>query len=72
MTPELRIETADQAYTVPSRSTLAQTLASVERFLLLEALARSKSKAAAARELGICREAIYSKMRRLGIKVGPR
>ncbi len=73
MIPRLRIETGDSLYEVPSHSTLAETLASVERFLVLRALHRSKGrKADAARELGICREAIYSKMRRLDIPVDSR
>jgi len=45
---------------------LASTLARVEFAVLQDRLRRYPSKAAAARSLGITREALYAKLRRLG------
>jgi DNA-binding NtrC family response regulator len=47
---------------------LARILARVELALIRERLARTATKSAAARSLGITREALYAKMRRLGMR----
>jgi transcriptional regulator with PAS, ATPase and Fis domain len=46
---------------------LRRILARVELALIRERLARTATKSAAARSLGITREALYAKMRRLGL-----
>jgi transcriptional regulator with PAS, ATPase and Fis domain len=46
---------------------LARVLGRVELALIRERLERAPTKTAAARSLGITREALYAKMRRLGI-----
>jgi two-component system response regulator HydG len=60
-----RIRDADAA---PSGEPLARILARVELALIRERLARTATKSAAARSLGITREALYAKMRRLGMR----
>jgi DNA-binding NtrC family response regulator len=51
----------------PGEEPLARILARVELALIRERLARKATKSAAARSLGITREALYGKMRRLGL-----
>jgi DNA-binding NtrC family response regulator len=60
-----RIRDADAA---PCGEPLARILARVELALIRERLARTATKSAAARSLGITREALYAKMRRLGMR----
>jgi transcriptional regulator with PAS, ATPase and Fis domain len=55
---------------VPSDEPLARILARVELALIRDRLARTATKSAAARSLGITREALYAKMRRLGLRSG--
>ena len=57
---------------VASDEPLPLTLARVELALIQDRLRRHASKTAAARSLGITREALYAKLRRLGnITMGP-
>jgi len=60
-----RIRDTDAA---PCGEPLARILARVELALIRERLARTATKSAAARSLGITREALYAKMRRLGMR----
>jgi DNA-binding NtrC family response regulator len=55
---------------LPSHEPLARILARVELALIRDRLARTATKSAAARSLGITREALYAKMRRLGLRSG--
>jgi DNA-binding NtrC family response regulator len=59
-----RIRDAEHA---PADEPLRRILARVELALIRERLARTATKSAAARSLGITREALYAKMRRLGL-----
>jgi transcriptional regulator with GAF, ATPase, and Fis domain len=51
---------------------LDRLLARVELAIIRQRLAEKATKRAAAASLGITREALYAKMRRLGLKLGPR
>jgi len=54
-----------------SVETLDAALARAEREAIRRALSRSRSKAEAARALGISRRALYDKLARLGLEAGP-